>query len=159
MGAKIPERSPGLSRQRWLSANRLALRWLGGSPVRGLNGARVWLADDDGEFAEGRLTNRAGAGIVPRSGRRRGRADRDNAHPRPRANNIFGAFHFGKPSSGCPAGDFTRAWPTTWSVSSAVLQTARHATRRAQPFLVRPTRGEEVGFVGALAHFDRYQNR
>ncbi len=147
---------PGFHGQRWLSANRLALRWLGGSPVRGLNGARVWLADDDGEFAEGRLTKPrwrrdghglAGAEVVLTA---------TPTHPRPRANNIFGAFHFGKPFRLSGRRLYTRVADDLVGVY-AVLQTARHATRRAQPFLGLLTRGEEVGFVGALAHFDRYR--
>jgi endoglucanase len=39
----------------------------------------------------------------------------------------------------------------------AVLQTARHSAQAGLPFLGLLTRGEEVGFVGALAHFDRYR--
>lgn len=147
---------PGFHGQRWLSANRLSLRWLGGSPTRGLSGARVWLAADDGEFAEGRLTKPrwrrdghglAGAEVVLTA---------TPAHPRPRANNIFGAFHFGKPFWLSGRRLYTRVADDLVGVY-AVLQTARHAARRAQPFLGLLTRGEEVGFVGALAHFDRYR--
>lgn len=147
---------PGFHGQRWLSARRLALRWFGGSPVRGLSGARVWLADDNGEFAEGRLTKPR----LRRDSHGLARAEvvltAEPPHPRPRADKVFGAFHFGKPFWLSGRRLYTRVADDLVGVY-AVLQTARHAARRAQPFLGLLTRGEEVGFVGALTHFDRYR--
>src|SRR5262245_18710328 len=42
---------PGFHGKHWLSPTRLQVEWHGGAPVRGLNGAAVWLADDTGYVA------------------------------------------------------------------------------------------------------------
>ncbi|MCK7497305.1 MAG: hypothetical protein MZW92_45735 [Comamonadaceae bacterium] len=44
---------PGFHGRRWLSDRRLEIQWHGGSPVRHLNGARVWIADAGGYMADG----------------------------------------------------------------------------------------------------------
>ena len=46
---------PGFHGSRWLARDRLRVRWHGGAPTRGLRGARVWLADSNGERYDGRL--------------------------------------------------------------------------------------------------------
>jgi endoglucanase len=47
---------PGFHGQRWLSDKRLQVKWHGGTPVKHVTGASVYLADDDGRFAEGKLS-------------------------------------------------------------------------------------------------------
>ena len=46
---------PGFHVERWLDARSLAIRWHGGSPVKHLAGAKVWLADAAGYVGTGAL--------------------------------------------------------------------------------------------------------
>ncbi len=146
---------PGFHGQRWLSSTRLAVRWHGGSPRRRLSNAPVWLASTDGEFAQGKLLKprlrKDGHGLASAE------VQLESAPAsRPAAGDIYGAFHFGKPFRITGRRLYTRVADDLVGVH-AVLQTARHAWRRGLPFLGLLTRGEEVGFVGALAHFDRFR--
>lgn len=150
---------PGFHGQRWLADDRLAVRWYGGSPVRHLRGARVRIASDDGVEGVGTMV---GADIA-RSGRAIARAEirvapgfaRDRRR-RPGARALFGGFDFGpavhqaRGRIHCPAADDLVG-------VFAILETARAVTadgRGAEHFLGLLTRGEEVGFVGAIAHFE-----
>jgi len=146
---------PGFHGVRWLSPARLRVRWLGGSPTRGLAGARVWLATPDGEFARGRLSKprlrRDGHALASAEVVLESEPDRC-----PPAREIYGAFHFGKPSRLSGRRLYTRVADDLVGVY-AVLRTAQQAVVSSQPFLGLLTRGEEVGFVGALMHFDRYR--
>lgn len=146
---------PGFHGLRWLSSTRLAVRWHGGSPRQGLNHAPVWLATADGEFAQGRLTKAR----LRKDGHGLASAQVVLSHApeqRLRARDVYGAFHFGKPFRISGRRLYTRVADDLVGVY-AVLQTALHAKRQSLPFLGLLTRGEEVGFIGALAHFDRYR--
>jgi putative aminopeptidase FrvX len=142
---------PGFHGWRWSAPGRMAVRWHGGSPVKHLTGARVWLADDAGRFAHGRMTRatlaRTGHGIA---------AAEINAgadwHAIP-AQRIFGGFDFGRPRR---RGEriFANAADDLVGVY-AILRTAISLRRRAAAgFIGLLTRAEEVGFVGALAHLE-----
>ncbi len=144
---------PGFHGQRWLSPTRLAVRWHGGSPVRHLDGARVWLADDSGYAGEGRL---ARARL-----RKQGYAI-EHAEVRLKrpieipARELFGGFAFRAPVWRSSKRLYTKAADDLVGVF-AIVSTALDLTsntRRAGPFLGLLTRAEEVGFVGAIAHFE-----
>jgi endoglucanase len=147
---------PGFHGVRWRSATRLAVQWHGGSPRRGLSHAPVWLATPGGEFARGRLSkpklSEGGHGLAQADVI----LDQAPEGKPPRARDIYGAFHFGPPYRLVGQRLYTRVADDLVGVY-AVLQTARQAKRLRRPFLGLLTRGEEVGFVGALAHFDRFR--
>ena len=44
---------PGFHGKKWLANGRLEVTWHGGSPTKHLNGARVWLASQEGALTQG----------------------------------------------------------------------------------------------------------
>lgn len=151
---------PGFHGERWISPSRLAIRWHGGSPTKHVQGARVWLADDTGYAGEGRLANvklhRAGYSITTAEIRVDGR-DLNSQ----KAGDFFGGFAFRTPAWKSGKTIYTKAADDLGGVF-AVLESAKALknTREGKSFIGLLTRAEEVGFVGAIAHFDKlpYQN-
>jgi endoglucanase len=146
---------PGFHGQRWLGPTRLLVKWHGGSPVRHLRGARVWLADEHGPVAEGEMLR---ARLLA------ARHAIDTAElrltaplaARPAAHALYGGFRFRAPVWRAGRRLYTKAADDLVGVF-ALLETAlalARGRRRAPPFLGLLTRAEEVGFVGALAHFE-----
>lgn len=145
---------PGFHGVRWLSARVLKVRWHGGSPTRHLEGAPVWLAGDAGLRAQGRLRHvrlrREGFAIETAE------VHLESAlpAPRPEARALYGAFEFRKPVWSSGNRLYTRAADDLVGVF-CILATAltAFAKRTRPPFLGLLTRAEEVGLVGAVAHF------
>lgn len=147
---------PGFHGITWRSPTRLAVRWHGGSPVKHLRGARVWLAGDDGWTGEGRIV---------KVKLRRDRRALDTAEialtargPRPPADTLYGGLRFRAPVWRQGRRLYTQAADDLVGVF-AVLVTAldvfgARRARKSPPFIGLLTRAEEVGFVGAVAHFD-----
>lgn len=146
---------PGFHGMRWLSERRLEVRWHGGSPVKKLAGAPVWLAMAEEYVARGRLANvRLGPS---RHGMHSAEVDIQSASwkTRPPATTLFGALRFRAPAWRSGQRLYTKAADDLVGVF-AVLQTAIKvfAAKRRAPFLGLLTRAEEVGFVGAVGHFE-----
>lgn len=149
---------PGFHGVRWLDPRRLAIAWHGGSPVKHLAGAKVWLSAGNGYVAEGRLRN---IQLHPKGYAIRCAEVRlPDARLRtaiPQARRLFGGFAFRAPVWCSGARIYTKAADDLIGVF-AILQTTRALFRRrpnaAPPFIGLLTRAEEVGFVGAIAHFD-----
>jgi endoglucanase len=141
---------PGFHGRRWLGRDRLAVDWLGGSPVRHLRGRRVWLAMRDGTGIGGRLDR---VTLTPR-GYSMARAEvAVDPGPRPPARQLFGGFNFRAPVWQQGRRLYARAADDLVGVF-AILETARAAQRQGFPFLGLLTRAEEVGFVGAIGHLE-----
>jgi putative aminopeptidase FrvX len=150
---------PGFHGVKWLSARRLSVRWYGGSPVRHLAGSRVWLATEESDIGQGRL------GKVTLNSGRYGIAsaevtlDKDCSSAREvAAKNLYGGLAFRAPLWKQGQRLYTRAADDLAGVF-AILETARslQAQRRRGedvPFIGLLTRGEEVGFVGAVKHLE-----
>jgi endoglucanase len=145
---------PGFHGIRRLSSSRLLVKWHGGSPVKHLRGSRVWLADDRGAAGSGTV---AQARLVP------SRHAIDTAEIRldqplaAAAGSLYGGFEFRAPVWRSAGRLYTRAADDLTGVFAVVATAlALHSGRRgaAPPFLGLLTRGEEVGFVGAIAHFE-----
>ncbi len=151
---------PGYHGVRWLDEHRLLARWHGGSPVKRLRGADVWLADRQREIGRGRIAKATLAEhghamdsleiILPR-----GSFDQQR---RPAAGRVFGGFLFRSALWTQGPRIYTRAADDLAGVF-CILATARHwwrqgAGRSRAPFVGLLTRGEEVGFVGALGHLE-----
>lgn len=147
---------PGFHGLRRLSPTRLRVKWHGGSPVRHLAGSHLWLANDDGLRAEAELVRAK----LLRSRHAMDTADirlRQPLPPQVDITTLYGGFRFRAPVWFRGQKLYTRAADDLVGVF-AVVATAlelfgRHA-RTPRPFLGLLTRGEEVGFVGAIAHFE-----
>lgn len=145
---------PGFHGVRWISDRRLAIRWYGGSPTRRLRGARVWLASDAGYVGTGELAairlHKSGHALATAEVRLRAPLAVPSA-----ARGLFGGLGFRAPVWQRGRKLYTKAADDLVGVF-AVLHTAvaRRRDRQAAPFLGLLTRGEEVGFTGALAHFE-----
>lgn len=149
---------PGFHGVRWLDARRLAIAWHGGSPVKHLAGADVWLSAGAGYAARGELHD---VELHPK-GYAIGRAEVRLPDTRLRtavlqARRLFGGFAFRAPVWRSGSRIYTKAADDLVGVF-AILQTARALFRRRTaappPFIGLLTRAEEVGFVGAIAHFE-----
>ena len=150
---------PGFHAVKWLSKRRLSVRWYGGSPVRHLAGSKVWLATEEKNIAEGNLSkvvlNSGGYGIATAEVTldKKFSPEQNLA-----AKDIYGGLVFRSPLWKQGQRLYTRAADDLAGVF-AILETARslQAQRRKGldvPFIGLLTRGEEVGFVGAVKHFE-----
>lgn len=147
---------PGFHGQHWLSPTRLQVKWHGGSPTQHLRHSRLWLANADGLVGEARLV---------RAKLLRTRHAIDSAElrlaqplsPIPVAHSLYGGFRFRAPVWRSGKRLYTQVADDLIGVFG-VLATA-HAHFRSKrgkrtPFVGLLTRGEEVGFIGAIAHLE-----
>jgi endoglucanase len=147
---------PGFHGVRWHSPTRLSVRWHGGSPVRQLAGAGMWLADRSGYLAQGKL----GRVRLTRSRRALARAEVRLAQPLREplaAQSLFGGFAFRAPVWRSGRRLYTKAADDlvgVFAILSMAIDYFARGRRTNPPFLGLLTRAEEVGFVGAIAHFE-----
>jgi endoglucanase len=149
---------PGFHGMRWIKPTVLRVQWHGGSPARHLQGSSVWLADDQGFEGVGVLRN---AKL-----RKEGHAiDTAEVHlesalrsPRPQAKSLYGGFSFRKPAWKSGSRLYTRAADDLVGVfcvvAAALTVFGKRKSKTRPPFLGLLTRAEEVGFVGAIEHFE-----
>ena len=147
---------PGFHGLRWQKNGRLAVKWLGGSPLRHLAGARVWLSDGEAPLGEGRLRNvkllKQGwamdrAEVQVDAGLLRVRAARE----------LFGGLQFRADCWRSGKRIYARAVDDlagVFTIVSTAIDLFRRRRADPPPFLGLLTRGEEVGFVGAVQHFE-----
>lgn len=147
---------PGFHGLHWLSPGRLLVKWHGGSPVKHLRGVCVWLADDTDTLGTGKIVR---VQLLP-SRHAIDTAEVQLDRPLPEstaATTLHGAFHFRSPVWRQGRRLYTRVADDLVGVF-AVLATAlalfRDRRRAARPFLGLLTRAEEVGFIGAISHFE-----
>ncbi len=148
---------PGFHGVRWRTSRLLQVRWHGGSPRKHLTGSSVWLADGQGYVGLGTLTriqmHRSGHYLATADVR----VDRANLERDGRAGDLFGGFRFRAPVWRSGQRLYTKAADDLIGVF-AVIETALSLFRKGAarpPFIGLLTRGEEVGFVGAIAHLER----
>ena len=150
---------PGFHGAEWLSGTDLRFDWFGGSPTALHVGAKVWLADENGHLGHGEVASAQmhesgkflAGGVVRCEPGLVGRARS--------AKKIFGGFGFRAPI--WEEGDliYTHAADDLVGcyaiVSTAIeLWSSPRLKARRQDFIGLLTRGEEVGFIGALAHLE-----
>jgi endoglucanase len=149
---------PGFHGVRWISKTRLKVKWHGGSPAKHLDGSRVWLASQSGYCTAGKLGH---VQLV------KSKKAMDSAvvqitdtmtTPRPKADKLYGGFKFRAPVWRSGMKLYTKAADDLVGVFAVVdtaiwLHTKRRG-REAPPFLGLLTRAEEVGFIGAIGHFE-----
>lgn len=149
---------PGFHGVRWLDERRLAVQWLGGSPVKHVNGARVWLADNGGTHVEGRLakaTRVKGGWAIDRA---EVHLPRSVVSPRSvAAKRLFGGFAFRAPCWISGKRLYARAADDlagVFTIVNTAMELFSDGRSGNVPFIGLLTRGEEVGFVGAVRHFE-----
>lgn len=158
---------PGFHGVAWKSKRELEIQWHGGSPTQHLEGASVWLATAKGWAGEGKLTH---VEMTP-SGRAIYKAivqtsDDGSAHY-PKGTELYGGLHFRAPvwKEGNllytkAADDLVGAFAIaalaldTWGNHSG-KRNEKKSKRTSPPlFIGLLTRAEEVGFIGAIGHFE-----
>ncbi|OOZ39670.1 hypothetical protein BOW53_10675 [Solemya pervernicosa gill symbiont] len=147
---------PGFHVTRRLSAERVAVKWYGGSPIKHLNNARVWVCDGYGEQRFGKLQKAK----LHKSGRVLERAEVQLEEPLIRGTKVkslYGGLAFRAPFWKRGSRIYTRAADDLVGVFS-ILETAKRLfksrTKKSPPFIGLLTRAEEVGFVGAVNHLE-----
>lgn len=150
---------PGFHGAGWISERRLRVKWHGGSPTRFLSGTKVWLADGEGYVGQGLLRKP----VLHKSKRylvsAEVRLDNKDLHSRfGTASQLYGGLQFRKPVWQQGKKIYTRAADDLVGVYS-IMETAfslfgRNKRSGSAPFIGLITRGEEVGFVGAVGHLE-----
>jgi len=151
---------PGFHGVKWLKNRNLLVKWFGGSPVKYVSGAKVSV------FGNCNNTCFSGKIIKPKLVSKKWAIDSAEVRldpgqieygDRPRAVDLFGSFKFSKPVTIRGKRLYTNAVDDLCGVF-VILQTAitsfKTQSKKEKPFLGLLTRAEEVGFVGAVAHFD-----
>lgn len=151
---------PGFMGLQWADDRHLKARWFGGSPTKHLRGAKMWIADDAGYWGEAVVDRhdiaKHGFGLEsvtlkltkwPRERRR------------PAAKRLFGGFGFRAPVWRQGNVLYTKAADDLTGVFCALETLIANKRAKSSPVVALFTRAEEVGFVGAIAHFERYRLR
>lgn len=155
---------PGFHGESWIGQAKgdtaqLAITWHGGSPIADIENAKVWLASRDGLAGEGRFVS---AKLIPS-----GRALESGivsvpAELRvrfPKATDLYGGFAFRAPVWQEGRVIYTKAADDlvgSFAIVSLALDLFKKGRKSSKrpPFLALLTRAEEVGFIGAIGHFE-----
>lgn len=136
--------------------SKMGFIWHGGSPTLHLDGAKVWLADSDGYFGEGRMRDpeMAPHGKAVKSGKIE--ITHLTRSPDKNPKNIFGGFGFRAPVWEDDGKIYTKAADDLVGVFAIVSSCidAWKSKGKKPPVIGLISRAEEVGFIGTLAHFD-----
>ena len=159
---------PGFHGAEWLSERELSVKWHGGSPTTLLEGARLWLADESGWLGHGvfRKVEMIPSGRALASGVIECETLTCTQAPKPA--NIFGGFAFRAPVWQDGRVLYTKAADDlvgTYAIVKLAIEAfakagssgknkGARAQRKRPPFLGLLTRAEEVGFIGAIGHFE-----
>ncbi len=143
---------PGFHGVKWKTKNQLEIKWHGGSPTQHLVGSQAWLATREGKFSSGKFTQ---VSMHP-SGRaiQSGIVQVAQTSSVP-ASEIFGGFQFRAPVWKDGELLYTHAADDLVGVF-AILSLALDlkTAGKKKPFIGLLTRAEEVGFIGAIGHFE-----
>jgi endoglucanase len=151
---------PGFHGTGWTDDGVLEIQWHGGSPTEHIVGSRVWLASHSdyegyGEFRSFELHS---------SGRAVG-TGKIKVDPRlctrfPSAKKLYGGFAFREPCWQEGNVIYTKAADDLVGSFSILSLALKHFSgkgsrkKSSPPFLGLLTRAEEVGFIGAIGHFE-----
>src|ERR1051325_1760183 len=145
---------PGFHGIRWLGNGRLQAQWHGGGPIERLVGASVWLADARAPAHHGRVR----AARLTKTRRSIKTLEIDVAAKviqHTDARSLFGGFSFRAPVWRSEQLLYTKAADDLIGVYAILATAIDHKRRKSRaPFLGLLTRAEEVGFIGAIGHFD-----
>lgn len=149
---------PGFHGVKLASDRLLDVKWLGGSPVEGVIGSKVWLADDEGDLGYGifRRVKLASHGKAIESGTIE---LKEIARPiaKAKAKRIYGGFGFRAPVWKDKELYYTKAADDlvgTFAMLSLCLDRAETRNANSGPFMAIFSRAEEVGFIGLVGHLE-----
>ena len=145
---------PGFHGVSWVKRDTLAVKWHGGTPRKFLNGARVWLATQDGIIGEGVIQKsklNKNKTALETSEVKVSQARSKSGGKEFEAKDVFGAFAFKSPVREKNKIIYTKAADDLVGVF-AILSLAKHLKGRDCHFLGLISRAEEVGFIGTIAH-------
>lgn len=146
---------PGFHGAKWLSPTELEIQWHGGSPVSHLEGAKVWISADGahGYAGSGVLKNihlaHHGRALEKATVQFSDSTLHDHFTRNPKA--LFGGFQFRSPffeENGCY---YTKAADDLVGCFAILSQPKIHFKHSIGLL----TRAEEVGFIGAIEHFEQ----
>ena len=154
---------PGFHGVEWLAADRLKIKWHGGSPISHLEGASVWIADASGFLdLKGKMTQvtmmaTGRPAIVHAQITFHGTDARSRFSD---AKRLFGGFGFRAPVWEEGSLLYTKAADDLGGVFAIVstaidIWTDKKQRKERASFIGLLTRAEEVGFIGAIAHFNQ----
>ena len=155
---------PGFHGEGWTDDGRLKIRWLGGSPTAHLEGASVWLADRGDWQGKGVLIQATmhPSGRMIQSGEVELERTSEIARQRfPKGTELFGGFSFRSPvwQEGerlytKAADDLVGCFAIVSTAMDLFKKRGKSKGKPKAPFLALLTRAEEVGFIGAIGHFE-----
>jgi len=148
---------PGFIGARALDSRRMEVTWHGGTPTRHLEGAKVWLATSEGRVGHGKI-EKAELTSTGRSIKSAVVELPENLHDQKiSATRLFGGFEFRAPVWEENRILYTKAADDlvgSFAIASLAIELFKKKKQSQLPFLGLLTRAEEVGFIGALAHFE-----
>lgn len=141
---------PGFHAVAWKSARLLEIKWFGGSPKKHLTGASVWLATKSGFQTKGVLKkaelNKQGTAIAS------GVVELPIGYGSIDPKELFGGFSFRKPIWCQGELIYTKAADDL--IGCYAIASLAKACKKDPSFIGVLTRAEEVGFIGAIGHFE-----
>lgn len=149
---------PGFHGVKWVDSERFEFKWHGGSPTTFLAGAKVWLATHDGRVVDGVMESAEliTSGRAISHGIIRTYASLSQKYSD--ARKIYGGFHFrdfcwqeGELIYTKAADDLVGSFAIT---TLAIEKLSKKHKSSSAPFIGLLTRAEEVGFIGAIGHFE-----
>ncbi len=151
---------PGFIGLQWTDDRHLKARWFGGSPTKHLRGAKMWIADDAGYWGEAVVDRheiaKHGFGLESLTLKL---TTRPRDQRRPAAKQLFGGFGFRAPVWRQGKVLYTKAADDLIGTFCALETLISNKRAKSSPVVALFTRAEEVGFVGAIAHFEHYHLR
>lgn len=151
---------PGFHGESWQDDTHLEFKWHGGSPTRELEGAKVWLATAEGRICDGTLKSAS----LLESGRAISHGVIELLDPSYRSRfkspqAIFGGFHFREFYWQEDSLIYTKAADDlvgVFAITALAIGHFKKSSKKSKqpPFLGLLTRAEEVGFIGAIGHFE-----
>ena len=156
---------PGFHGTAWKSTTELEVKWHGGSPTTFIDQAKVWLADQQQALGHGKFVTHKliPSGRAVESGVIEVPAEFKARHAD--ARKIYGGFAFREPVWQEGELLYTKAADDlvgSFAILSLAIERlgSKKAPRKGAkgkkrlPFLGLLTRAEEVGFIGAIGHFE-----
>jgi endoglucanase len=160
---------PGFHGTRWRSESELDFQWFGGSPTQHLEGAKVWVATAQGVIGSATVQSAEmlTSGRAIQSGVIKFPSD-EISRKYSNAEHLYGGFHFrefvwqeGDLIYSKAADDLVG----TFAITAMALELFAERKKKGKsaksskkekhpPFLGLLTRAEEVGFIGAIGHFE-----